>query len=183
MHSFSISKSLAAAATLAAGVLVVIVILSEIGGRSDNPLTVDVFAKQYTWSFGYPGKDNAFSAGELHVPLGRQIMFQMHSQDVIHSFWVPEWRIKRDISPGTITTTIVSPAQAGTYRLICAQLCGIEHSGMRTKVVVESPADFRKWIAGLHRTMPAHLLELIRVDTDLESISRDTGSSREEAGA
>jgi cytochrome c oxidase subunit 2 len=169
------AKLLAALAALAAVSLAIIVIAK---GNGDDPLIVDVFARQYSWSFGYPDQGNAFSAGELHVPLGRQIEFPMHSQDVVHAFWVPEWQIKEDVSAGTISTATVSPTRAGTYQLICAQRCGIEHASMRAKVVVESPADFDEWVSSLDRTIPPPLQDLIRVDTDLESISRDPGPRR-----
>ena len=88
------------------------VVLDEIESKDANPLTVDVFSQQFAWSFGYPGKGNVWSQGELHVPLGRQVQFKMHSQDVIHSFWVPEWRIKKDNVPGITTTAIVTPDRA-----------------------------------------------------------------------
>ena len=65
----------------------------------------------------------------------------MHAQDVIHSFWVPEWRIKKDNVPGITTTAIVTPDKVGTYQLICTELCGFGHASMRAKVVVESPAE------------------------------------------
>ena len=65
----------------------------------------------------------------------------MHAQDVIHSFWVPEWRIKKDNVPGITTTAIVTPDKVGTYQLICTELCGFGHATMRAKVVVESPAN------------------------------------------
>ena len=96
-----------------------------------NPLTVDVFSQQFAWSFGYPGKGNAWSEGELHVPVDRQVQFKMHAQDVIHSFWVPEWRIKKDNVPGITTTAIVTPDKVGTYQLICTELCGFGHATMR----------------------------------------------------
>ena len=73
----------------------------------------------------------------------------MHALDVIHSFWVPEWRIKKDNVPGITTTAIVTPDKLGTYQLICTELCGFGHASMRAKVVVEPPAEFRKWVAGL----------------------------------
>ena len=115
-------------------------VLHDIEEPAKNPLTVDVFSQQYAWSFGYPGKGNAYSQGELHVPLDRQVQFKMHALDVIHSFWVPEWRIKKDNVPGITTTAIVTPDKAGTYQLICTELCGFGHAAMRAKVVVEPPA-------------------------------------------
>ena len=116
--------------------------LNEIEEPAKNPLTVDVFSQQYAWSFGYPGKGDVWSQGELHVPVNRQIHFKMHAQDVIHSFWVPEWRIKKDNVPGITTTAIVTPDRVGTYQLICTELCGFGHATMRAKVVVETPARF-----------------------------------------
>ena len=141
-------------------------VLNDIEELHKNPLTVDVFSQQYAWSFGYPGKGNAWSQGELHVPVDRQVQFKMHAQDVIHSFWVPEWRIKKDNVPGITTTAIVTPDKVGTYQLICTELCGFGHASMRAKVVVEPPADFRKWVAGLTEKVPAPYMESIRQDTE-----------------
>jgi cytochrome c oxidase subunit II len=152
-------------------------VLSDIEKPADNPLTVDVFSQQYAWSFGYPGKDNAYSQGELHVPLNRQVHFKMHSLDVIHSFWVPEWRIKKDNVPGITTTAIVTPDKPGTYQLICTELCGFGHASMRAKVVVEPAADFRKWVAGLKDTVPDPYLETIRQDTETNPIPLGAGGA------
>jgi cytochrome c oxidase subunit 2 len=140
-------------------------VLNEIEEVGKDPMTVDVFSQQYAWSFGYPGKGNVWSQGELHVPLDRQIQFKMHAQDVIHSFWVPEWRIKKDNVPGITTTAVVTPDKLGTFQLICTELCGFGHASMRAKVVVERPADFRKWVAGLSEKVPQPLAESIAQDT------------------
>ena len=145
-------------------------ILDEIEEPADNPLTVDVFAQQFAWSFGYPGKDLAYSEGELHVPVNRQVQFKMHSLDVIHSFWVPEWRIKKDGVPGITTTATVTPDREGTYQLICTELCGFGHAAMRAKVVVESPAKFNEWVAGLG-TIPDDYLETIKQDTETDPVT------------
>jgi cytochrome c oxidase subunit 2 len=141
------------------------VVLNDIEEKSPDSLRVDVFSQQFAWSFGYPGKGNVWSQGELHVPLDRQIEFKMHAQDVIHSFWVPEWRIKKDNVPGITTTAVVTPDKVGTYQLICTELCGFGHATMRAKVVVEPPADFRKWVAGLNEKIPPSLLNSIAGDT------------------
>jgi cytochrome c oxidase subunit 2 len=141
-------------------------VLNDIEKTGDNPLTVDVFSQQFAWSFGYPGKGNAYSEGELHVPLDRQVEFKMHALDVIHSFWVPEWRIKKDNVPGITTTATVTPDKVGTYQLICTELCGFGHATMRAKVVVEPAADFRKWVAGLKTKIPPPFMESIREDTE-----------------
>jgi cytochrome c oxidase subunit 2 len=141
-------------------------VLNDIEDKGSNPMTVDVFAQQYAWSFGYPGKGLKFEEGEMHVPVNRTIQFKMHSQDVIHSFWVPEWRIKKDAVPGITTTAIVTPDKVGTYQLICTELCGFGHATMRAKVVVESPAKFEEWVSSLKRPIPEPFLESIKQDTE-----------------
>ncbi len=152
-------------------------VLDEIEKPAKDPLTVQVFSQQYAWSFGYPGKDEAWSQGELHVPVNRQVQFKMHAQDVIHSFWVQEWRIKKDNVPGITTTAIVTPNKVGTYQLICTELCGFGHATMRAKVVVEPPAEFRKWIAGLRDTVPSDLMESVVQDTETDPIPVGTGGA------
>ncbi|HEY5815524.1 MAG TPA: cytochrome c oxidase subunit II [Solirubrobacterales bacterium] len=152
-------------------------VLDDIEEPTKNPLTVDVFSQQFAWSFGYPGKDNAYSEGELHVPLDRQVHFKMHALDVIHSFWVPEWRIKKDNVPGITTTAIVTPDKPGTYQLICTELCGFGHATMRAEVVVEPPAEFRKWVAGLDRKIPDPYLETIRQDTETDPLPVGAGGA------
>jgi cytochrome c oxidase subunit 2 len=150
------------------------VVLEDIEEKAQDALRVDVFAQQFAWSFGYPGKGNVWSQGELHVPLDRQVQFKLHGLDVIHSFWVPEWRIKKDAVPGITTTAVVTPDRVGTYQLICTEFCGFGHSTMRAEVVVEPPAEFRKWVAGLEDPIPPTLLE---------SISGENEASPEQVGA
>jgi cytochrome c oxidase subunit II len=152
-------------------------VLNDIEAKADNPMTVDVFSQQYAWSFGFPGKDMAFSEGELHVAVDRQVQFRMHALDVIHSFWVPEWRIKKDNVPGITTTATVTPDKIGTYQLICTELCGFGHAAMRAKVVVESPEDFEKWVDGLKNEIPDPLLETIKQDTETDPVSLDAGGA------
>jgi cytochrome c oxidase subunit 2 len=152
-------------------------VLDDIEEPAENPITVDVFSQQFAWSFGYPGKGNAYSEGELHVPLDRQVHFKMHSLDVIHSFWVPEWRIKKDNVPGITTTAIVTPDKPGAYQLICTELCGFGHAAMRAKVVVEPPAEFREWVGGLKETVPQPYLETIRQDTETNPIPVGAGGA------
>jgi cytochrome c oxidase subunit II len=146
------------------------VVLKEIEKHEPDAMTVDVFSQQFAWSFGYPGKGNVYVEGELHVPVGRQIKFEMHSQDVIHSFWVPEWRVKKDNVPGITTTAVVTPDKVGTYQLICTELCGFGHASMRAKVVVESPARFREWVGGLKEKVPPSYAESILQDTQTNPI-------------
>jgi cytochrome c oxidase subunit II len=141
-------------------------VLDEIENTEANHMTVDVFSQQYAWSFGYPGKEYAYSQGVLHVPVNKQIVFKMHSQDVIHSFWVPQWRIKKDNVPGITTTAIVTPTKTGHYQLICTELCGFGHSSMRAKVIVQSQSAFDKWIEGVKEKVPADLMVSVKQDTE-----------------
>ena len=124
------------------------VILDKIEAREPDRLEVDVTAQQFAWKFEYP--DAKVTSTELHVPVDRQVEFSMQAIDVIHSFWVPEWRIKKDAVPGITTTAFVTPNEVpdGPLTLVCTELCGIGHSTMRAPAYVErSQADFDDWAA------------------------------------
>jgi cytochrome c oxidase subunit 2 len=120
--------------------------LDKIEAREPDHMTVDVYSQQFAWSFTYP-EEQKFSRGELHVPVDKQVVFRLHALDVIHSFWVPEWGIKKDNVPGITTQAIVTPNKEGTYQLICTELCGFGHTTMRAVVVVESEQDYEEWVA------------------------------------
>jgi cytochrome c oxidase subunit 2 len=152
-------------------------VLDEIENQKDGALTVSVFSQQYAWSFAYPGKEYAWSEGELHVPVDRQVVFKMHALDVIHSFWVPEWRIKKDNVPGITTKAIVTPDKEGTYQLVCTELCGFGHSTMRAKVVVESPAKFNEWVEGLNQKLPEAMKEVLEDTTTENPPALDAGGA------
>jgi cytochrome c oxidase subunit II len=147
-------------------------VLNDIEDKGSNPMTVDVFSQQYAWSFGYPGKGLKFVEGEMHVPVNRTIQFKMHSLDVIHSFWVPQWRIKKDNVPGITTTAIVTPDKTGTYQLICTELCGFGHATMRAKVVVQSQQKFEEWVSSLKNKIPSEFLETIKQDTETNPVEQ-----------
>jgi cytochrome c oxidase subunit II len=85
---------------------------------------------------------------ELHVPVGRDVKMILTSQDVIHSFYVPAFRIKQDVLPGRYTTAWFHPTKAGVYHLFCAEYCGTQHSGMIGQVVVLEPAQYQAWLGG-----------------------------------
>jgi cytochrome c oxidase subunit 2 len=97
--------------------------LRNIEERHPGYMNVNVYSQQYAWNFTYPGPDK-FSRGVLHVPVDRQVVFSMHALDVIHSFWVPEWRIKKDNVPGITTQAVVTPDRLGTYQRSAPRLCG-----------------------------------------------------------
>jgi cytochrome c oxidase subunit II len=105
-----------------------------------------VVAKQWMWKLQHT--EGQREINELHVPVGRDIKLIMTSQDVIHSFYVPAFRVKMDVIPGRYTTMWFRPTQAGTYHLFCAQYCGTMHSGMIGQVVVMEPADYQAWMSG-----------------------------------
>ncbi|HVV01104.1 MAG TPA: c-type cytochrome, partial [Verrucomicrobiae bacterium] len=83
---------------------------------------------------------------ELHVPVGRVIKLNLASQDVIHSFFLPAFRVKKDVIPGYYTKEWFEPTRVGTYHIFCAEYCGTQHSGMIGKVIVMNPADYQKWL-------------------------------------
>jgi cytochrome c oxidase subunit 2 len=109
------------------------------------PLTVDLTAMQFAFIFQYP--EAGITSGELHVPLGQPVELRMEALDVIHAFWVPQFRLKQDVIPGQPTLLSFTPTRAGTYPLICAELCGPYHGGMRTNVVVHESDDYFAWVA------------------------------------
>jgi cytochrome c oxidase subunit II len=109
------------------------------------PLAVDLTAMQFAFIFHYP--EAGITTGELHVPVGQQVELHMEARDVIHAFWVPQFRLKQDVIPGQPTLLSFTATRAGTYPLICAELCGPYHGGMRTNVVVHDADDYSAWLA------------------------------------
>ena len=119
---------------------------------------MEVYAvgKQWMWKFEHETGQREINA--LHIPVGRDIKMIMSSQDVIHSFYVPAFRIKADVLPGRYTSTWFHPTKTGTYHLFCAEYCGTQHSGMIGEVVVMEPAAYQSWLAsgGATSTMAAN---------------------------
>jgi cytochrome c oxidase subunit 2 len=120
--------------------------LVDIQNAPASARTVDVTAQQFAWSFSYPNA-NDVSSGQLVLENGTTVVLKMQSKDVIHSFWVPEFRMKQDIVPGITTRVKLTPTKVGTYDLICTELCGLGHALMRAQAVVLSHADYEKWVA------------------------------------
>jgi cytochrome c oxidase subunit 2 len=110
-----------------------------------DALPVYVVAKQWMWKLEQQGGRREIN--ELHVPLGQPVRLVMTSQDVIHSFFVPAFRLKQDVVPGRYTTLSFTPTRLGDFHLFCAEYCGSEHSAMIGRVVVMTPADFGRWLA------------------------------------
>lgn len=107
-------------------------------------LPVEVTAMQFAFIFHYPEGD--ITSGELHVPVDQPVELRMKALDVIHAFWVPEFRLKQDVIPGQPTVLSFTASRPGTYPVICAELCGAYHGGMRTSVVVHDRDDYASWL-------------------------------------
>jgi cytochrome c oxidase subunit 2 len=120
-------------------------VLNEVERPGEDPIVVEIIGRQFFWEFRYP--ESGVTAQELHLPVNRTAIFQLTSGDVIHSFWVPEFRVKRDATPGQISELIITPSEIGRYPIRCAELCGPGHAAMVADAVVESPADFEAWLA------------------------------------
>jgi cytochrome c oxidase, subunit II len=112
----------------------------------DNSLQIYGTAKQWMWRFQHP--DGKSEINELHVPLGQPVKVTMGSEDVIHSFFVPAFRVKRDVLPNRFTTVWFTPTKLGRYHLFCAEYCGTNHSGMIGWVEVMEPSEYQLWAAG-----------------------------------
>ena len=120
------------------------VVLAEITDTPSNAKRIEVTAQQFAWSFKYSQPDR--TTGELVLEVNKPVELLIESKDVIHSFWVPEFRMKQDAVPGITTTLTITPTKVGTYDLICTELCGLGHSVMRSQARVLSSADYAKWV-------------------------------------
>ena len=120
------------------------IVLAKDDAAGANPLRVDVFAQQFFWSYSYPGYENKKSS-ILRLPVNRSVVLRMHAKDVLHSFWVPEFRQKQDLVPGLQPTLHITPNKLGTYPVVCTELCGLGHALMRSRVIVMKPGAFETW--------------------------------------
>jgi cytochrome c oxidase subunit II len=140
-----------------------------------NALILEVLGQQWQWRYRFAGADgklgvssvglvsaaNPFglspadpvaqnniliTGGEVHLPLGRPVKFLFRSNDVLHDFYVPQFRARMNMVPGMVTSFWLTPTRAGKYEVMCAQLCGLGHANMRSYVVVESEAEFQRWL-------------------------------------
>ena len=111
-----------------------------------SDLVIEVTAKQFNWQVKYPNSDKVF-LDELHVPVNKVVHVELKSEDVIHSFYVPQFRMKQDAVPGRNITTWFEATKPGKYELPCAELCGFGHSGMKGWVYVHTPEEYQKWAA------------------------------------
>jgi len=129
------------------------IVLGDIESQAADGLHIDVTAQQYEWTFNYPQSNGkSVTSNVLVVPEGRQLDLKLTALDVLHSFWVPEWRIKRDLVPkgsggnDVDDTVVVTPDKVGTYNVVCTELCGYGHATMRALVRVLPQAEFESWL-------------------------------------
>ena len=121
-----------------------------------------VTGKQFNWEFTYPGPDGKFGTkddvtveNELHVPVNKVVRIDLTSRDVIHSFYVPNMRLRQDAVPGRIIHVWFEATEKGQYEIPCSQLCGFGHSGMKANLTVESQEDFDKWLKDTYANPPS----------------------------
>ena len=114
----------------------------ERGKNAD--LLVNITGMQFAWIFNYPDSD--ITSGELHVPVGADVQLNIAASDVIHSFWVPQFRLKQDAIPGQTTELRFVATRPGTYPIVCAELCGGYHGSMRSQVIVHTQDEFDEWL-------------------------------------
>ena len=122
------------------------IVLTENDAQGANTLRVNIQAQQFEFKFSYPDDGNVTSP-ILRLPVDRPVEFDMRSLDVIHAFFVPEFREQEDIVPGMVTHLHVTPDRVGTYPFICNELCGLGHSLMRSEVIVMPQKAFYRWLA------------------------------------
>lgn len=165
-----VGTSLAIMALLAPGLFV----YADYVRPPDDALVVEALGQQWQWHFRFPGaggklgmtnvnhvsaanpfgldpgdpvgQDNLLVTGDLHLPLNKPVKMLLRSQDVLHDFYVPQFRARMNIVPGMVTSFWFTPTKAGRYEILCAQLCGVGHYNMRGYVVVEDEASFLKWL-------------------------------------
>lgn len=119
----------------------------------DNALEIHVLGKQWMWHISHP--DGRREINELTVPVGRPVKLTMSSEDVIHSFYLPAFRMKQDVVPGRYSYLWFEPTEPGEYHLFCAEYCGTSHSGMIGKVIVKTPEQYEAW---LNETQPGETM-------------------------
>jgi len=114
--------------------------------KDPKPLVVNVTGQQWSWSFEYP--EQGIVSDELVLPVSKQVLLKLTATDVLHSFWVPEFRVKQDLVPGEEKELRITPSKEGSYLLMCAEICGTRHAYMNAPVIVKNPQEFDAWVVG-----------------------------------
>jgi cytochrome c oxidase subunit II len=121
--------------------------LNDIEEKHKNELVVDVTGQQFVWSYSYKAPNGKqVQASQLTLPVDRPVKFEIHTKDVIHSFWIPEFRLKQDAVPGITTSWRATPTKTGRFEVVCTELCGVGHSLMRGDVRVVPAQQFTAWL-------------------------------------
>ena len=130
---------------------------NTIKGRNSIPpdaIPHRVNVRQFEWDFIYRGADGQLGTADdftvrnqLHIPVNQPVVLQLNAEDVIHSFFVPAFRVKQDAVPGMAINTWFEATEVGEYEIACAELCGLGHYRMRARVIVHSAADYQQWLA------------------------------------
>ena len=130
---------------------------NHVKGRNSvppNAIPIRVHVKQFEWNFTYPGPDGKFDTpddvtlrNQLHVPVDQPVVVYLNAEDVIHSFFIPSFRLKQDAVPGMHIRAWFQATKPGVFELGCAELCGLGHYRMRAVVTVHTPEDYRQWLA------------------------------------
>lgn len=125
----------------------------DIANPYANATVINVRSQKWSWSFAYPlPNGGTFDDDQLHVPVNRPVELVLNSTDVIHSLFIPAFRVKRDVVPGRYNHVWFKPTQAGEYPLYCAEYCGTRHSEMVTRVIVHAPGEYEQWLANASRS-------------------------------
>ena len=132
-------------------------------------IPITVVAKQWMWKFQH--EDGRREIDILHIPVGQPVAVTTISQDVIHSFFVPAFRVKQDVLPGRYTTLWFQASEPGEYRIYCAEYCGTNHSRMHGKVVVQTPNDYSAWLSGKETTQQSPPASGAQLFVDLQCAS------------
>jgi cytochrome c oxidase subunit 2 len=136
---------------------------------------IRVIAKQWLWTFQYP--DGRTEAAKLVVPLGKPVKLVMSSQDVIHSFFVPNFRVKEDVVPGMYTSVWFNPKVEGEHQVFCTEYCGTSHSGMLAKIIVLKPDQYELWKAGKPYTVAGVKRKSDEIEAERSSAARLAGTT------
>jgi cytochrome c oxidase subunit 2 len=124
-------------------------VLHDVEEAKADTMEVRVVGEQFAWTFFYRDGGKELSSHELYLPLNRPVHFTIQSKDVLHDFWVPAFRVKKDAVRGINTDTRATPNRLGTYPVVCAELCGLGHAAMRASVHVVQPQQFNAWLGKL----------------------------------
>ncbi len=117
--------------------------LNNVTSEKPNEIAIEAEGLQWAWNFTY---DNGVKSVDLVLPLNRPVVMNMHSKDVMHGFWVPQFRVKQDLVPGQETHLRFTPTEVGEWDLVCTNLCGLNHYAMKAKVKVVPEAEFTVWL-------------------------------------